>query len=330
MKTLILSTCLILSSLYAACSPADSLIIRFGTKGRIAVYAPTKDQLKRVTEYDLNRIVKDMVGKLDSIPEGQVYIIHEENGKEYRRDSISVVKKSGSSITINIGKGKDGDDTTGYSRERTRQRAVSNRNNWKVSTDFHIGLNTWIGSPDGQVFDGNSYELRPLGSRYFAISTTQNPAIVRTSRFRLSVRYGLQLAWNNFMFQEDVIAERGAEAIQFTPYSTPLQKSKLTVCNVEVPLVPQFSFYNSSRKRAFNIGMGGFVGYRVDSYTKIKQDNGDKLRNHAGFYLNNFQYGVIGNVGLARLNLFVKYNLNNTFQTGRGPSIHPLSFGITI
>ncbi|WP_375444155.1 hypothetical protein [uncultured Fibrella sp.] len=334
MKTLILSTCLILNSLVALCAPADSLIIRFGNKGRIAVYAPTKDQLKGITRYDLNRIVRDMVTKLDSVPEGQVYAIDAANGQKYLRDTLIVVQKSNGKVTVTV-KSDESDTTDLYKKGGTRVYKVkkdsnSNRNNWKVNTDIHFGLNTWIGGPDVQTYGGNSYELDPLGSRYFAISMTQNPAIVRTNKFKLSVRYGLQIAWNNFMFQESVVAQKGPDGIQFNPSQTHLTKSKLTVCNLEIPLVPQFSFYNTNRKRAFNIGVGGFVGYRVDSYTKIKQDNGDKFHDHAGFYLNNLQYGVQGNIGLANFNFFVKYNLNTSFQDGKGPAVHPLSFGITI
>ncbi|MEZ0540828.1 hypothetical protein [Fibrella arboris] len=331
MKTLILSISLLLSALCALCAPADSLIIRFGAKGRIAVYAPTKDQLKGITKYDLNRIVKEMVTKLDSVPEGQVFAIDVNDGQRYLRDTVLVVQKSKGTITVTV-KGNDV-DTTYQSEKRVQTNKRTNnstRNNWKVNTDFHLGLNTWVGGPTVQTYGGNSYELDPLGSRYFAISATQNPAIVRTNKFKLSVRYGLQVAWNNFMFQESVVAQKGPDGIQFNPYPTHLTKSKLTVCNVEVPLMPQFSFYNSSRKRAFNIGFGGFVGYRVDSYTKIKQENGDKFHDHAGFYLNNLQYGLQGTIGLANFNFFVKYNLNSSFQDGRGPSVHPLSFGITI
>jgi len=336
MKTLFLSASLLLSSLCAICAPADSLIIRFGTKGRVAVYAPTKDQLKGITKYDLNRIVRDMVTKLDSVPEGQVYAIDAANGQGYlvTNDTLVVVQKSKGKVTVTV-KSNESDTTDIYRKGGTRvykarKETNSSRNNWKVNTDFHLGLNTWAGGPGVQTFGGNSYELDPLGSRYFAISATQNPAIVRTSRFKLGIRYGLQVAWNNFMFQEGVVVRKGPDAVLFDPYPTPLTKSKLTVCNLEIPVMPQFSFYNSSKKRAFNIGFGGFVGYRIDSYTKIKQENGDKFHDHAGFYLNNLQYGVQGTIGLANFNFFVKYNLNTSFQDGRGPAVHPLSFGITI
>ena len=96
-------------------APTDSLIIKFGKSSRIAVYAPTKEQLKTITQYDLNQIVRDMVGKLDSVPEGQVYIIHEQNGKEYRRDSVSVVSRQGGNVTISIK--NDAADSSGYTYE---------------------------------------------------------------------------------------------------------------------------------------------------------------------------------------------------------------------
>lgn len=316
----------------AVAAPADSLIIKFGKSSRIAVYAPTKEQLKAITQYDLNQIVRDMVSKLDSVPEGQVYIIHEQNGKEYRRDSISVVTRKVGNVTISIK--NDPADSSGYSYERTqrtrRNRNYAVRSNWKVNTDFHLGLNTWVDGPAADVYNGNSFELRPLGSRYFAISLTQNPALVRSEHVKVSVRYGLQIAWNNFMFQENIRLERDANTVAFQPYADPLQKSKLTVCNLEIPVVPQLSFYNNSRKRAFTIGVGGFVGYRLDSYTKIKLGNDDVIRDHNSYFLNNLQYGLQGNIGIAGLNLFVKYHLTNSFQDGRGPAVRPFSFGITI
>ena len=338
MKTLTMLISLMCAQIaMATAPPADSLIIHFGKASRVAIYAPTKDRLKEITKYDLNRIVGDMVSKLDSVPEGQVYAVNEQNGKRYLRDTLIVVEKSGGNVTVTVKTGETSDTTNSYSNESTRRVYKSSRrnkstsgNNWRVSTDFHFGLNTWVGGPSTPKYNGASYELDPLGSRYAAFSFTQNPAIVRNNKLKISIRYGLQVAWNNFMFQENVKAERGPDAVAFATYPSHLTKSKLTVCNLEVPVVPQFSIYNSSRKRAFNIGFGGFVGYRLDSYTKIKQDNGDKFHDHGSFYLNNLQYGLQGNIGIANLNFFVKYNLSNSFQDGHGPAVRPLSFGITI
>ncbi|MBO0930749.1 hypothetical protein [Fibrella aquatilis] len=318
----------------AAINPADSLIIRFGKASRVAIYAPTKGQLKEITKYDLNRIVNDMVSKLDSVPEGQVYAVNEQNGKRYLRDTLIVVEKTDGNVTVTVKTGESSDNTNSYSNQPSDRKTRRNRNyssnNWRVSTDFHFGLNTWTGATSTPRYNGASYELDPLGSRYAALSFTQNPAIVRNSKLKISIRYGLQIAWNNFMFQENVKVERGPDVVAFATYPSHLTKSKLTVCNLELPFVPQFSVYNNSRKRAFNIGFGGFVGYRLDSYTKIKLDNGDKFHDHNSFYLNNLQYGLQGNIGIANLNFFVKYNLNNSFQDGRGPAVRPLSFGITI
>ncbi|MEZ0609525.1 outer membrane beta-barrel protein [Fibrella sp. WM1] len=336
MRTLFTLCCFMAIAQKALAMPADSLIIRFGSSSRVAIYAPTKEELKKITQYDLNQIVREMVSKLDSVPEGQVYAINEQNGKRYLRDTLIVVQKSGGNVTISVKNDEDNgnDSSTDYQRERNSRtrttRTYSSRSNWKVNTDFHIGLNTWLNGPTDALYNGGSFELSPLGSRYFAISLTQNPSIVRNDHIRISVRYGLQFAWNNFMFQQNVRLEREANNVAFQTYPAQLEKSKLTICNLEIPVVPQFSIYNNSRKRAFSIGFGGFIGYRLDSYTKIKLENNDVIRDHNSYFLNNLQYGLQGNIGVAGLNFFVKYHLTNTFQDNRGPSLRPLSFGITI
>jgi hypothetical protein len=342
MKTLftLLSLCAI--GFTATATPADSLIIRIGKTSRVAIYAPSKEALKGITRYDLNQIVKDMVSRLDSVPEGQVYLIHEQDGTTYRRDSIAVVSKKKGNVTITINgrsndttnrdDDNDNDDDNNPSQEdrADRRERRDRRNNWRVGTDFLLGLNTWVNGPTDATYRGNSYELKPLGSRYFAVSFTQNPALVRSKSVKVSIRYGLVVAWNNFMFQNNIRLEREANNVGFITYPSQLEKSKLTICNLEIPVIPQFSIYNNSKHRAFNIGIGGFVGYRIDSYTRVKLQDGGNIRDHNSYFLNNLQYGIQGNIGVAGMNFFVKYHLTNTFQDGRGPAVRPLSFGITI
>jgi hypothetical protein len=322
----------------ATSAPADSLIIRIGKASRVAIYAPSKEALKNIVQYDLNHIVKDMVSKLDSVPEGQVYLVHEEGGNMYRRDSVAVVSKRKGNVTITINgntrqeyehaaNDNSGQEQADRAARRERQ---ERRNNWRVGTDFLLGLNTWVSGSTDSRYNNNSYELSPLGSRYFAISFTQNPALVRLKSAKVSIRYGLVTAWNNFMFQDNIRVEREMNNIGFLPYPSQLEKSKLTICNLEIPVVPQVSLYNSSRHRAFNIGVGGFIGYRIDSYTRVKLQDGGSIRDHNSYFLNNVQYGLQGSIGVAGLNFFIKYHLTNTFQDGRGPAVRPLSFGITI
>ena len=78
----------------------------------------------------------------------------------------------------------------------------------------------------------------------------------------------------------------------------------------------------------FHLGIGGFVGYRLDSYSKIKLQNNERERDHASFYLNNLRYGLVGHLGIVKTNLFVKYDLNPVFQADKGPNVRTLSFGI--
>ncbi|MDX1628637.1 MAG: hypothetical protein R3345_08050, partial [Fulvivirga sp.] len=88
---------------------------------------------------------------------------------------------------------------------------------------------------------------------------------------------------------------------------------------------------NDSDNNGFRIGLGGYIGYKIDSYTKVVTDNGDrdKSRNHENFHLENFRYGARLQLGYRGTDLFFNYDMNELFQEGRGPSLNAFSFGIT-
>src|SRR5205823_3086637 len=100
------------------------------------------------------------------------------------------------------------------------------------------------------------YALKPLGSRYFAISAGAMPTLIRSKYASLKLYYGVEVAWNNFMFEDNKIAEKGATGISFTDAGRELQKSKLTVCTLGIPVVPRVTFYDSDGRKVCHIGFG--------------------------------------------------------------------------
>ncbi len=264
--------------------------------------------------------------KLDSVPNGQTYLIDQKNGQRYLKDTMLVVTKRGNDVSIVIKRDPPSGADTTSSKTYQRVRNRINDSGLKVRTDFQFGLNTWI--PQGGAL--GYPDLKPLGSRYFAISFYRNPTLIKGRSARLSVRYGLEIAWNNYMFEENIRANKGMTSVEFVPVTESLKKSKLTVAAVQLPVVPQVSFYNENGKKTFHLGLGGFIGYRIDSYTKVKYQNDDKRRDHSNFYLNDLQYGLVANIGLLRTDLFIKYNLNSVFRTNQGPDLRAISFGISL
>lgn len=306
-------------------NPADSLVIRFANRTRMVIYAPDKAGIQALSKYDLNKIVREMSIELDSVPTGKKAISRD--GDRYLKDTVLVVRKRKDGVTIVIGGSGDTTKTDSAQNRRDYTRSSVRRgvNSWKRSIDFQIGLNTWIATASQIVRP----DLRPLGSRYFAIAFSQRPTLIDGRRTKLSLYYAAEASWSNFMFEEDLLVQKGPTSVQFTSATEPLKKSKLTTFALQLPVVPRLSFYNASGRKVFHIGLGGFVGYRLDSYTKIKHQNDDKSREHGNFYLNDLRYGLVGHLGIVKTNLFVKYDLNPVFQAGKGPDVRALSFGVS-
>lgn len=314
--------------------PVDSLVIRFANRTRLVIYAPDKAGIQALSNYDLNKIVREMGMKLDSVPGGPTVI--SQDGGRFLKDTVLIVtkKKEGVTITIN----DRGDTTVTTSRqsdqsdrdyERARRRK-NDRNSASFDYGISFGLNNFIQqSPNSNpAYPEDSYDLQPVGSRYFALSFGAIPTLIGGKYASLKLYYGVELAWNNFMFEGNNIAEKTPTGVAFPDAGRDLQKSKLTVCTIGIPVVPRVTFYNTYGRKICHIGLGGYVNYRLDSYRKIKEADGGKDRRHSDYYLNNYRYGLMAHLGLRSIDFFVKYDLSPLFQTDKGPDVRTLSFGI--
>ena len=312
-------------------SLVDSLVIRFANRTRIVIYAPDKAGIQALSNYDLNKIVREMGMKLDSVPGGQTAI--SQDGGQFLKDTVLVVTKKKDGVTIVINGTGDTTQTTSqqernrqnYERERRQKR---DRDRGSFDYGLSIGLSNFIQQSANPAYPDDSYDLRPLGSRYIAFSIGAMPTLIRGRYASLKLYYGVELAWSNFMFQGNNIAEKTATGVAFPDAGRDLQKSKLTVCTIGVPVVPRVTFYNSDGRKTCHIGLGGYVNYRLDSYRKIKEADGSKDRRHSDFDLNNIRYGLMAHLGIRSLDFFAKYDLSPLFQVSKGPDVRTLTFGI--
>jgi hypothetical protein len=314
-------------------SPTDSLVIRFANRTRMVIYGPDKASIQALSNYDLNKIVREMGMKLDSVPGGPTAI--SQDGGRFLKDTVLVVTKKKDGVTIVINGTRDSTRTTesqkdrdNNQREQASQRAKRRREGGNFDYGVSIGLNNFIQQSAVAAYPEDSYDLRPLGSRYFALSMGAMPTIIRGKYASLKLYYGVELAWNNFMFEGNNVAEKTATGVAFPDAGRDLQKSKLTVCTIGVPVVPRVTFYNSDGRKVCHIGLGGYVNYRLDSYRKIKEADGSKDRRHSDYYLNNIRYGLMAHLGIRSVDFFVKYDLSPLFEVGKGPDVRTLTFGI--
>lgn len=315
-----------------ATHPADSLVIRFANRTRLVIYVPDKAAIQALSSYDLNKIVREMGMKLDSVPDGKTII--SKDGGRFLKDTVLVVTKKKDGVTIVINNTED--TLTNASKQTDRQdqdyqrakRRKDDRNRTSFDYGLSIGLNNFIQQSSSPAYPEDSYDLRPIGSRYVSLSMGAMPTIIRGKYASLKLYYGVEVAWNNFMFEGNNIVEKTPTEVIFPDAGRDLQKSKLTVATIGVPVVPRVTFYNSDGRKICHLGVGGYINYRLDSYRKIKEADDSKDRRHSDYYLNNYRYGVMAHLGLRSLDFFVKYDLNPLFQTGKGPDVRTLAFGI--
>ena len=331
--------------------PGDTIVINFGNNTRIMVLVNNRNDLKQLKNYDINAMLKALSMSVDTMNSGNKYLrIEDSTGTKYLKDTTIVVqnrtesrdnkeydsKYNEWSREMNSKKKNKDKDEDSDSRKEKRHDNRGTRNYF----NFDFGMNNYL---ENGKFPDNSNELytvKPWGSWFVGINNTNRTHIGGP----LFLDWGAGVNWYNFKFQNTSTrfskTDMGTVIYNDTTITDPL-KSKLTVTYINAYFVPIFNFGHSGRKRdifhwgnydnALRFGAGGYIGYRIDSYTKNQWNENDKKRsvnNHDSFYINNVRYGIRFRFGFQSFDFFADYDVSELFAEGKGPKLNPFSFGI--
>ena len=209
--------------------------------------------------------------------------------------------------------------------------------------NFYLGLNALTGVepelaipyPGAPAYVPN-FTLDPMGSRYASLEISRFITLSesKTSAFRLG--YGLEIDWYNFRFDHNRIATKGPNGVQFTTITSStgkevaMSKNKMSVSYLTLPIMPHFAFDKKSAVQM--IAIGGYVSYRLDTWTKaIEEESGNLRKETSNLYVNTFRYGVRAEFALRHFpDLFFSYDLSPLFEPGKGPEMRGLAFGIRL
>ncbi|HAA14599.1 MAG TPA: hypothetical protein DCE41_24100 [Cytophagales bacterium] len=218
------------------------------------------------------------------------------------------------------------DDDDDY-RKRRRFRT---EDSWNLEVGLNNVLTDIVAFPIDQPYNLSTWE-----SHYIALARNYSTKLAGP----LYMEYGASVSWYNFVFDDaDVRAMRGADEIEFSYDTSDIVhiRSKIQAPYVNVHFVPVLDLSKGTLDRSyqgkgFRIGAGGYAGYRIGGRTKVVfEDNGDRqrLRDTDNLFLENFRYGVRGQIGFRGVDLFLNYDLNEVFASGRGPELNAFSFGL--
>ena len=306
----------------------DSVVVNFGKGGRMVIVMKDPGDIEELKNIDFNKLIEEMTAYIDSAKnaeDGKVVVTTEKGEfriyvEEVEDDDTFIVTLGNKHIYV--GQKKKFEDWK-EKKKHSRTRSF---------TDFYLGLNGYL--EDGSTPSGVPYELRPFGSRYFEFAFKKETRLGgEKSKFYLN--YGLGFSWYNFMLDTDFKFENVDGQIQFTQLMDDdnevisLKKTKLVASYVNIPVMLMTKTDN------FRFGLGGYVGYRLGSHTKVKylDDNGDwqKDKDFGNFNLNNLRYGLQTEIGVKGITLFGKYDLNELFDSNSGaPKLNAFAFGIRL
>lgn len=322
--------------------PTDSVVIKVGESSRV-IFAINKKDIPTLKYYDFQALMNDMIKKLESEDTASVNTPPE----EYLKSSTAEdnIADTSQPETYEWPRDRDEDDYDRNDNDNDSREWETYTTHYRPRRTYHsisfdIGTNNFLSN--GKFPDSNNdlYTVKPWGSWYVGINSIQRTRIAG----KFFVEWGVGVSWYNFKFQDNkTVVSKDNTGVIFSTDTRDLDfmKSKLTASYVNASFIPILDFGGNRRKPmlfdgyhsgSFRIGVGPYVGYRIDSYSKlVYKENGDKKkdRDHDNYYLNNLRYGTRLQVGFQDIDLFFNYDMNELFSDGKGPQLNAFSFGIT-
>lgn len=316
----------------------DSVIINVGEKSRVIFAIGDKADLQTLKQYDFQAVVNDLVAKLEKQDSTNL----EKPADAYLKPTETPVASTEPERDENWDRSWDrerDEDRDNHLVSVTKTRRYYGRRTYH-SFNFDVGTNNFV-TPTNTFpnQDNELYSVRPWGSWYVGINSTERTRLAR----KFFLEWGVGVSWYNFKFENDNIRiAKGPTGVAFSTDTRDVDfvKSKLTATYLNASVVPVLDFGGRNRRAAFfdgggsfRLGVGPYAGYRIDSYSKLVfQENGDKHRerDHDSYYLNNVRYGLRLQLGFGGTDIFVNYDMNELFTTGKGPKLNAFSFGITL
>lgn len=346
-------------------SSADTVIIELSNKSKVVIYTSDRTELKKMENYDLNKMVKDLNDALGSKKIEKIELT-DESGKKYLKDTTIVIGDEGAKTRIQIGNlellldADEWDDLEeafedAFDEDREIKKYTYNERPTKRTKDnfnIDIGLNNWMENGKFPDADNQPYTLRPFGSWYIGLNQTYTTWLAGP----LFLDWGFGASWYNFKLQDsDFMISTGDTRVELTevPLEYNTRKSRLSVPYANITIVPMIDLsrgvrkvnntekgdftLKSYKKQGIRFGAGMYAGYRIGGNYKLKyreDGNKEKIKESDHYYLENLRYGVRAQFGFRDLDLFVAYDLNEVFSNGRGPAgssgLNAISFGITL
>lgn len=307
---------------YAQGKHADTVVVKLGKASQVVLTVHDRNDLEVLKQYDYQSLFNDIISKIEA---------NDTTPLVNSTDSIPAVDEA-ENLSLESNDDEEWDDDWNDWNNKKRWRTTQ-------SFNFDLGTNNYLSNGKFPDTENAPYSVRPWGSWYIAFNSIQRTRVGQN----FFLEWGGGVSWYNFKFQDDnILMEKDDAGTTFIRDENPdlsYKKSKLTVCYINAHLIPMLDFGGDNYKpriwdghhSAFRIGAGPYIGYKIDSYSKVKykeDDDTKKDRDHDSYYIDNIRYGIRMQLGFHSTDLFFNYDMNELFTEGKGPSLNAFSFGV--
>ena len=196
---------------------------------------------------------------------------------------------------------------------------------------LQLGYTMWSGQPDSIKTKGLSRTFNMYLMLDFPFKT--NP--------KWSVALGPGIATDNIFFDEMNVDIKGlSENLVFSDVSDSLhfKKYKLATAYLEAPVELRFRSNPDDDRKSFKVAIGAKIGTLVNAHVKGKEllNSADNtvndyiLKENSKRYFNKTRLSVMGRIGYGNFTLFASYAITPVVREGVGPTVRPLTFGLSL
>jgi hypothetical protein len=198
---------------------------------------------------------------------------------------------------------------------------------------IQYGYDAWPNVPDSINTSGFS--------RHFNAYVMLDKPFQNSPNF--SIGFGLGIGTSNIFFSNTYInLKSNTITLPFTNVTSTdhFDKYKLSTGFVELPIELRYSGNPAQPDKGFKFILGVKGGLLISAHTKGKNlvdSTGRSLyaknyimKESDKNFINNTRFALTGRVGYGHISADVSYQVTSFLKTGAGPTIHPVSIGLTL
>jgi hypothetical protein len=198
---------------------------------------------------------------------------------------------------------------------------------------FDIYMSQFMNGNREMQFENHPYwennEVKSIGLNY-NIFDLKFPIIGE----HLGITTGFGVGLQSYTFRNNYVLQHTVDTI-FAVNDTVFDftRNKLNVATLSIPLFLDYSSNSKFDKSYFlAVGLIGTYNYRAKQKTSGTYANGDEFVNTtiSAFNMNRWTLDATARIGYGQFGMFVSYQLNSMFKTGKTIAVYPFRIGFNI